>query len=191
MDKETISRKPSRGRQSVITDKNASRFLLARISQDDYSSRFSVSPKEVLPFAFPSYSPPQSSNELAPDGLGLVPIKPSETQIKQNFSFFSLQVPQLYKIKGYQPFCVQKSSTSYKPQKLARALKQGAEDEATIITLPKQDATPQLPGKTSVLGMKPPEALAVSPNYDPLYIFVSDNWQKSHVLCASILRLTL
>ncbi|XP_034862439.1 cilia- and flagella-associated protein 221 [Mirounga leonina] len=171
MDKETISRKPSQGRQSVITDKNASIFLLARISQDDYSSQFSVSPKEVLPFAFPSYSPPQSSNELAPDGLGLVPIKPSEIQIKQSFSFFSLQVPQLYKIKGYQPFCVQKSSTSYKPQKLARALKQGAEDEATIITLPKQDATPQLPGKTSVLGMKPPEALAVSPNYDPLYIF--------------------
>ncbi|XP_027443862.1 cilia- and flagella-associated protein 221 isoform X2 [Zalophus californianus] len=171
MDKETISRKLSRGRQSVITDKNASRFVLAQISQDDYSSRFSVSPKEVLPFAFPSYSPPQSSNELAPDGLGLVPIKPSETQIKQSFSFLSLQVPQLYKIKGYQPFCVQKSSTSYKPQKLARALKQGAEDEATVITLPKQDATPQLPGKTSVLGMKLPEALAVSPNYDPLYIF--------------------
>ncbi|XP_059250428.1 cilia- and flagella-associated protein 221 isoform X2 [Mustela nigripes] len=171
MDKENIHRKLSQGRQSIITDKNASRFLLAPISQDNYSSRFSVSPKEVLPFAFPSYSPPQSSNELAPDGLGPVPIKSQETQIKQSFSFFSLQVPQLYKIKGYQPFCVQKSSTSYKPQKLARALKQGAEDEATIITLPKQDATPQLPSKTSVLGMKPPEALAMSPNYDPLYIF--------------------
>ncbi|XP_022354640.1 cilia- and flagella-associated protein 221 isoform X2 [Enhydra lutris kenyoni] len=171
MDKENIRRKLSQGRQSVITDKNASRFLLDKISQDNYSSRFSVSPKEVLPFAFPSYSPPQSSSELAPDGLGPVPIKSQETQIKQSFSFFSLQVPQLYKIKGYQPFCVQKSSTSYKPQKLARALKQGAEDEATIITLPKQDAAPQLPGKTSVLGMKPPEALAVSPNYDPLYIF--------------------
>uniref|UniRef100_A0A452UB10 Cilia and flagella associated protein 221 n=1 Tax=Ursus maritimus TaxID=29073 RepID=A0A452UB10_URSMA len=166
MDKEAINRKLSQGRQS-----NASRYFLARISQDDYSGRFSVSPEKVLPFAFPSYSPPQSSNELAPDGLGLVPIKPSETQIKQSFSFFSLQVPQLYKIKGYQPFCVQKSSTSYKPQKLARALKQGAEDEATIITLPKQDAAPQLPGDTSVLGMKPPEALATSPNYDPLYIF--------------------
>ncbi|EFB14622.1 hypothetical protein PANDA_005940, partial [Ailuropoda melanoleuca] len=171
MDKEAINRKLNQGRQSVITDENASRYFLAQISQDDYSGRFSVSPKEVLPFAFPSYSPPQSSNELAPGGLGLVPIKPSETQIKQSFSFFSLQVPQLYKIKGYQPFCVQKSSTSYKPQKLARALKQGAEDEATIITLPKQDAAPQLPGNTSVLGMKPPEALAMSPNYDPLYIF--------------------
>ncbi|KAM8928095.1 cilia- and flagella-associated protein 221 isoform 3-T4 [Lycaon pictus] len=171
IDKETIIRKLSKGRQSIVTDKNASRYLLGQISQDDYSSRFSVSPKEVLPFAFPSYSPPQSSNELAPDGLGPVPIKSSETQIKQSYSFLSLQVPQQYKIKGYQPFCVQKSSTSYKPQKLARVLKQGAEDEATIITLPKQDSTPQLPGKTSILGMRPPDALAMSPNYDPLYIF--------------------
>ncbi|XP_040330783.1 cilia- and flagella-associated protein 221 isoform X4 [Herpailurus yagouaroundi] len=172
MDRETIIRKLSQGRQTITSDKNSSRHLLSQISRDDYSSSFFVSPKKVLPFAFPSYSPPQSSNELAPDGLGPVPIKSSEIQIKQSYSFFNLQVPQLYKIKGYQPFCVQRSSTSYRPQKLARTLKQGAEDEATtIITLPKQDATTQLPGKTSVLGMKPPEALARSPDYDPLYIF--------------------
>ncbi|GAB5575596.1 cilia- and flagella-associated protein 221 isoform X1 [Prionailurus iriomotensis] len=175
MDRETIIRKLSQGRQTITSDldKNSFRHLLSQISRDDYSSSFFVSPKKVLPFAFPSYSPPQSSNELAPDGLGPVPIKSSEIQIKQSYSFFNLQVPQLYKIKGYQPFCVQRSSTSYRPQKLARTLKQGAEDEATtIITLPKQDATTQLPGKTSVLGMKPPEALARSPDYDPLYIFL-------------------
>lgn len=111
----------------------------------------------------------------------------------------------MYKIKGYQPFFVERSSTSYRPQKLARALRQGAEvthpplqespspclpcpgiktntlllvlvqDEATtIIALPKQDATPQFPGETSILSMKPPEALATSPDYDPLYIFVSE-----------------
>ncbi|PNI53520.1 CFAP221 isoform 6, partial [Pan troglodytes] len=87
---------------------------------------------------------------------------------------FSLQVPQLYKIKRYQPFSVHKSSTSYRPQKLARALKQGAEDEVTtIIALPKQDSTTQLSGKTSILSMKPPEALAMSLDYDPLYVFTS------------------
>uniref|UniRef100_G1RH76 Cilia- and flagella-associated protein 221 n=1 Tax=Nomascus leucogenys TaxID=61853 RepID=G1RH76_NOMLE len=108
----------------------------------------------------------------APDGLGLVPIKSSEVQIKQSYSFFNLQVPQLYKIKRYQPFSVHKSSTSYRPQKLARALKQGAEDEVTtIIALPKQDSTTQLSGKTSILSMKPPEALAMSLDYDPLYVF--------------------
>lgn len=41
--------------------------------------------------------------------------------------FFHFQVPQIYKVKGYEPFSVNKSSTNYRLQKLARPLKQGAE----------------------------------------------------------------
>ncbi|XP_021564479.1 cilia- and flagella-associated protein 221 [Carlito syrichta] len=176
MDKETLVKQITQAKHLSVQDNTLSRYPLRRLSLDEYSSQFSVPPEKVLPFAFPDYSPPQESNELAPDGLGLVPIKPSEVQIKQSYSFFNLQVPQLYKIKGYQPFCVHKASTSYRPQKLARALRQGAEDEVTtIVALPKRDSTPQLSGKTSVLSMKPPEALATSLDYDPLYIFVSNN----------------
>ncbi|XP_007935978.1 cilia- and flagella-associated protein 221 [Orycteropus afer afer] len=172
MDKEAIMGRFRQGKKSLLEESPSRYLFLPGISQNDYSARFSVTPKDVLPFAFPSYRPPQASDELAPDGLGLVPIKSSEVQIKQSYSFLNLQVPQLYRIKGYQPFSVQESSTSYKPEKLARTLKQGAEDEATtIIALPNQDSTPQLSGKTSVLDMKPPEALARSPEYDPLYIF--------------------
>ncbi|KAL2774430.1 cilia- and flagella-associated protein 221 [Daubentonia madagascariensis] len=172
IDRESAMKKIGQAKQSLEQDKNASEFPLQRAGQDDYCSRFSVSPREVLPFAFPSHSPPQGSNELAPDGLGPVPIKSLEVQIKQGYSFFNLQVPQQYKIKRYQPFSIHESSTSYRPQKLPRALKQGAEDEVTtIIALPKQYSTLQFSGKTSILSMKPPEALAVSPDYDPLYIF--------------------
>uniref|UniRef100_A0A8D0PJM7 Uncharacterized protein n=1 Tax=Sus scrofa TaxID=9823 RepID=A0A8D0PJM7_PIG len=171
---EAVIRKFTEGRQSTAQDQNSSKYLRSQVSQDDYPIQFPVSPETVLPFAFPSYSPPQASNELAPDGLGPVPIKSSEIQIKQPYSFFNLQVPQQYKIKGYQPISVQKASNSYRPQKLARALKQGAEDEATtVIALPKEDAVcaPQLPGETSILSLKLPEALARAPDYDPLYIF--------------------
>ncbi|XP_053765648.1 cilia- and flagella-associated protein 221 isoform X5 [Panthera pardus] len=73
MDRETIIRKLSQGRQTITSDKNSSRHLLSQISRDDYSSSFFVSPKKVLPFAFPSYSPPQSSNELNPNP-GLFPV---------------------------------------------------------------------------------------------------------------------
>ncbi|XP_045335485.1 cilia- and flagella-associated protein 221 isoform X5 [Leopardus geoffroyi] len=73
MDRETIIRKLSQGRQTITSDKNSSRHLLSEISRDDYSSSFFVSPKKVLPFAFPSYSPPQSSNELNPNP-GLFPV---------------------------------------------------------------------------------------------------------------------
>ncbi|VTJ59721.1 Hypothetical predicted protein [Marmota monax] len=171
MDRESIMKRLMQARQSIAQDKH-SRNLLPRSTQDDHSCRFKVSPNNVLPFAFPSYSPPQGDKELAPDGLGLVPIKPSDVQIKHSYSFFNLQVPQLYKIKGYQPFSVHMSSTSYRPQKLAQPLKQGAEDEVTtIVILPKQDSTPQVSGKSSILTMKPPEALSMSPEYDPLYIF--------------------
>jgi hypothetical protein len=45
----------------------------------------------------------------------------------QSIVFLHPQVPQLYKMKGYQPFSTQKASVSYRPQKLARSLKQGAE----------------------------------------------------------------
>ncbi|XP_044889609.1 cilia- and flagella-associated protein 221 isoform X4 [Felis catus] len=74
MDRETIIRKLSQGRQTITSDKNSSRHLLSQISRDDYSSSFFVSPKKVLPFAFPSYSPPQSSNELNPNP-GLFPVR--------------------------------------------------------------------------------------------------------------------
>nr|XP_051704708.1 cilia- and flagella-associated protein 221 isoform X3 [Oryctolagus cuniculus] len=171
MDKESIIRKLSDKKASLDKDRTPPKSLPG-LGQDDYCSRFSVSPHEVLPFAFPAYSPAQDSNELAPDGLGPVPIKSSDIQIKQSYSFFNLQVPQLYKIKGYQPFSVHKSYTSYRSQKLPRPLKQGAEDEATtIIALPKKDSVATPSGMPSVLSMKPPEALAMSVEYDPLYVF--------------------
>ncbi|ELK25709.1 Primary ciliary dyskinesia protein 1 [Myotis davidii] len=136
MDRETILKRLKHSRQSIAQDKPPSKYHLLRHSQDNYSSWGFVSPKHVLPFAFPSHSPPQGFDELAPGGLGPVPIKPSDIQVKHHHSFFNLQ------------------------------------DEATtVIALPKQDITPQSPGKISILNMKPPKALAVSPDYDPLYIF--------------------
>ncbi|GAB1285349.1 Cilia- and flagella-associated protein 221 [Apodemus speciosus] len=169
MDKEGIMRKLVQVKRTLIQGENPYRSLRARMSQDDNLWRYSLQPEEVLHFAFPTDS--QSYNELALDGLGLVPIKASEIQIKHNYPYFILKVPQLYKIKGYHSFSVNKSSTNYRLQKLARPLKHGAEDEVTtIITLPKKDTT-QLSAKPSILSMKPPEGLAVSVEYDPLYIF--------------------
>ncbi|XP_042541069.1 cilia- and flagella-associated protein 221 [Dipodomys spectabilis] len=164
-DKDTIQMKTL-----FAQGKKPSKYLEEPSKKEEHSGQSSLQLKKVLPFAFPFYRPPKGSNELAPDGLGLVPIKASDVQIRQNYAFFKLQVPQLYKIKGYKPFSVH-SSNNYISQKLARNLKQGAEDEVTTIrALPDQDAT-QLSGKPSILSMKPPEALAMGIEYDPLYIF--------------------
>ncbi|XP_028627355.1 cilia- and flagella-associated protein 221 [Grammomys surdaster] len=170
MDKEGIMRKLVQVKRTLIQGENPYRSLRARMSQDENLWRYSLQPEEVLHFAFPTDL--QSYNELVLDGLGLVPIKSSEILIKHNYPYFTLKVPQLYKIKGYHPFSVNKSSTNYRLQKLARPLKHGAEDEVTtIITLPKKDCSAQLSAKPSILSMKPPEGLAMSVEYDPLYIF--------------------
>uniref|UniRef100_A0A8C2MWC8 Cilia and flagella associated protein 221 n=1 Tax=Cricetulus griseus TaxID=10029 RepID=A0A8C2MWC8_CRIGR len=169
MDKEGVLRKLVKAQESLIQAANPYRSLRAGVSQDEYPCQYSLQAEEVMPFAFPSES--QSYNELALDGLGLIIIKPSDLQIKHKYPYFVLKVPQLYKIKGYQPFSVNKSSTNYKLQKLARPLKQGAEDEVTaIIAPPKQDTTDLL-AKPSILSMKAPEGLAMSVEYDPLYVF--------------------
>ncbi|XP_038205577.1 cilia- and flagella-associated protein 221 isoform X1 [Arvicola amphibius] len=169
MDKEDMMRKIVKVKGTLIQGENPYRSLRALMSQDEYPWRYSLHPEDVLSFAFPSDS--QSYNELAIDSLGPVPIKNSDVQIKHNYPYFNLKVPQIYKVKGYGPFSVNKSSTNYRLQKLARPLKQGAEDEVTtIIALPKQDTTP-LSAKPSILSMKAPEGLAMSVEYDPLYIF--------------------
>ncbi|XP_049980406.1 cilia- and flagella-associated protein 221 isoform X4 [Alexandromys fortis] len=126
MDKEDIMRKIVKIKGTLIQGENPYRSLRALMSQDEYPWRYSLHPEDVLPFAFPSDS--QSYNELAIDSLGPVPIKNSEVQIKHNYPYFTLKVPQIYKVKGYKPFSVNKSSTNYRIQKLARPLKQGAEN---------------------------------------------------------------
>uniref|UniRef100_A0A8C5L3J8 Cilia and flagella associated protein 221 n=1 Tax=Jaculus jaculus TaxID=51337 RepID=A0A8C5L3J8_JACJA len=159
MDNEGVMRKLIQVQRTLIQGNQ----LQSRVTLEDYSCRFRMEHEKILPFAFPAYSPPQENDELVGTSGLWVGI--------QGAVFFHLQVHQLYKIKGYQMLCVHQASTNYRPQKLARALKQGAEDEVTtIIALPKQDST-QLSEKPSILSMKPPEALAMSFEYDPLYVF--------------------
>ncbi|XP_019410156.1 PREDICTED: cilia- and flagella-associated protein 221 isoform X1 [Crocodylus porosus] len=149
--------------------------------QDNVTSSLSVS--RVLPFDFPMYHPPQKSGELAPDALGPVPLKPLDMKIKHFHPFYNLQVPQHFSIMKYQPFCTQHASTSYKPQKLSRPLKQGAKDELiTIVASPKAQLTPTSPQRdlhkhesmaegTSLLKLAPPKALLQPPDSHPLRVF--------------------
>lgn len=50
------------------------------------------------------------------------------------------------------------------------------QDEATtVIALPKQGCPAQPSSTDAILRMKPPETLAMSVEYDPLYVFVSND----------------
>ncbi|CAB1327914.1 unnamed protein product, partial [Coregonus sp. 'balchen'] len=88
-----------------------------------------ISPDNVIPFTFPIFSLPYQSDELAPNALGAVPVRPIEVLVKPHTPFFNLKVPQHYKLMGYQPVSAFEAAASYIPPTQPRTLCTGAQDE--------------------------------------------------------------
>ncbi|XP_043851305.1 cilia- and flagella-associated protein 221 [Dromiciops gliroides] len=169
IDKQMILRKFEGERKTEFGSKSIFPFA---VSLDESAVYFHLTKEQILPFQFPSHSSDQKSDELAPNGLGLLPIKSSEVQIKQSHQFLNLQVPQVYTIMGYKPFCIQQSSCSYKSQKLARPLKQGPEEETIpMVSLQQSSGSSLSSGKLSLLNLSPPDTLLKPPFYHPLCVF--------------------
>ncbi|XP_043929614.1 cilia- and flagella-associated protein 221-like [Protopterus annectens] len=169
---------------------------LAHISKSPVNEKecpLKLSLDNLKQFAFPSYTFPDSVDELAPNSLGPVPVKPLEVSIKMPSRFYNLKVPQHYKLMGYSPLSAYDSSTRYIPQNLARPLKKGAEDEL-VPAVPAdkihlgpntqsedfeeqhedfsqsktEKPTEKLMGP---LTLTPPVALLKPPDYHPLHVF--------------------
>ncbi|XP_038278783.1 cilia- and flagella-associated protein 221 isoform X6 [Dermochelys coriacea] len=176
--------------ESSVSENSSLKIISSTaMGEEQKSVAFNLSVDHILPFKFPTYHPPQWSDELAPDGLGPVPVKSLDMKIKHIHPFYDLkvrQVPQHLSIMGYQPFCTHYASTSYKPQKLSRPLKQGAKDELiSIVTSSKPQLSPPFPPEglhkhpgekslekaTSLLNLAAPKALLQPPDSHPLRIF--------------------
>uniref|UniRef100_A0A4X2L164 Cilia and flagella associated protein 221 n=1 Tax=Vombatus ursinus TaxID=29139 RepID=A0A4X2L164_VOMUR len=169
IDKQMILRKFEEEKRTEFGSKSIFPFA---VSLDESTFYFHLTRQQVLPFQFPSHSSDQKSSELAPTDLGLVPIKSSEVQIKQSHQYLNLQVPQVYSIMGYKPYCIQQCSWSYKSQKLARPLKQGITEEIIPMVPPQQFEDNALSyGKLSLLNLTPPDTLLKPPFYHPLCVF--------------------
>ncbi|CAM4640635.1 unnamed protein product [Caretta caretta] len=173
--------------ESSVSENSSLKIISSTAMGDEQkSAAFNLSVDCILPFKFPTYHPPQWSDELAPDGLGPVPVKSLDMKVKHIHPFYDLKVPQHLSIMGYQPFCTHYASTSYKPQKLSRPLKQGAKDELiSIVTSPKPQLSPPSPPEglhkhpgekseekaMSYLNLAAPKALLQPPDSHPLRIF--------------------
>uniref|UniRef100_A0A8B9B940 Cilia and flagella associated protein 221 n=1 Tax=Anser brachyrhynchus TaxID=132585 RepID=A0A8B9B940_9AVES len=146
----------------------------------------SISEDRTLPFEFPSYSSLELCCDLEPDALGLVPIKPVDVKIRRALPFYDLKVPRHFSITGYQPFCTHHAATSYKPRKLCRPLRQGAQDELVqVVPSPegqldlvshRMDFDKPSPEEVaerhvSLLKLVPPQALVYPTESNPLRIF--------------------
>ncbi|XP_069472712.1 cilia- and flagella-associated protein 221 [Ambystoma mexicanum] len=148
---------------------------------DECPLSFDVPVEKIARFSFPTYKPPKGHDELAPDALGLVPVKSTDVQVKQILQFHNLKVPQHCKLMGYKQISVQDVLTSYKPQDVCKVLRVGAEDEL-ISTVPiplssvdlqeglKCESDGQESGTIHVK-LAPPEAFLRPREYNPLHIF--------------------
>ncbi|XP_034279398.1 cilia- and flagella-associated protein 221 [Pantherophis guttatus] len=146
----------------------------AAINEEEKRMPFALIAARIQPFEFPTYNPPQWAVELAPEVLGIVPLKSASVKIKQLHHFYDLKVPQHFSSMAYQPFCVHHAATSYKVPKYSQTLKSGAEEEL-IPLIPASEEEPSVTQAeewdTSLLNLKAPEALLHPPNHHPLQIF--------------------
>nr|XP_010309307.1 PREDICTED: cilia- and flagella-associated protein 221 [Balearica regulorum gibbericeps] len=145
-----------------------------------------ISEDRILPFELPFSSSCEFHRDLAPDALGLVPIEPVDVKVRHILPFYDLKVPQHFSIMKYQPFCTHHAATSYKPRKLSRPLRQGAQDELVQVvsspegqlnlisqsvdfhkTSPEEAAERNI----SLLKLVPPQALVYPTESNPLRIF--------------------
>ncbi|XP_068051410.1 cilia- and flagella-associated protein 221 isoform X2 [Anomalospiza imberbis] len=143
----------------------------------EFSSR--ISEDRILPFEFPFYSSHELHSYLAPDALGLVPIESVDVKVEHILPFYDLKVPQHCNIMKYQPFCTHYAATSYKPVKLSRPLRQGAQDELIqVVPSPEGQVSQRkdfgkeaAEGGISLLNLVPPQELVHPTESNPLRIF--------------------
>ncbi|XP_033097701.1 cilia- and flagella-associated protein 221-like [Anneissia japonica] len=145
-----------------------------------------INTENVKSWAFPTYTAPDYKDDMAPDALGIVPIRRTDVVVKKNVSFSDLTVPKHYKLMGYKKHSVHQASYGYVPPKLARPLRTGAEDEVINMPIPQaawtqertdkgQDerlvTSPEPERQSKKLKLAPPSALFQPTEYPPLHIF--------------------
>ncbi|KAH0621341.1 hypothetical protein JD844_022501 [Phrynosoma platyrhinos] len=113
---------------------------LAAISEEKRVS-FVLTANRVLPSEFPTYNPPRWADDLAPEVLGIVPVKSAQTKIKQLHHFYELK------------------------EELIPVIPVSEEKLQLDFTTGEEELN------TSLLNIKAPEALLHPPNDHPLQVF--------------------
>ncbi|XP_073318608.1 cilia- and flagella-associated protein 221 [Pagrus major] len=99
----------------------------AKKVEEETTCDLKISPERVFPFTFPVFS--DEDDPLALGNLAMMPVDPVDVTVTTHIPFFKLQVPQHYKLMGYQPVSAWDAFNSYIPATLARPLRIGAPDE--------------------------------------------------------------
>uniref|UniRef100_A0A087YD30 Cilia and flagella associated protein 221 n=1 Tax=Poecilia formosa TaxID=48698 RepID=A0A087YD30_POEFO len=131
-----------------------------------------ISPDDVLPSSFPNS--PHEDNSTALRNFVALPVDPIDVTVTAHIPFFNLQVPQHYKLMGYQPPSAWDAFSSYYPTTLARPLRAAAPATTTHrneVQGPVEEGDRMMDMETAGLSFTPPETLIRPFNANPLRIF--------------------
>ncbi|XP_068446413.1 cilia- and flagella-associated protein 221 isoform X2 [Clinocottus analis] len=159
-------------------------LLLAK-KEEETTCDLKISPDKIFPFAFPVFS--HEDDLLAAGNLVPLPVDPIDVTVTTHIPFFKLQVPQHYKLMGYQIVSTWDAFNSYVPTTLARPLRTGAPDEPVPNEVGAQSPIPESQArkgpkdgnekgevKAASLSFHAPEALLKPFPANPLRIFNPD-----------------
>ncbi|KAM6893485.1 LOW QUALITY PROTEIN: cilia- and flagella-associated protein 221-like [Xenentodon cancila] len=90
-------------------------------AEDQETCDLQISPDKLFPSSFPIFS--NEEDLLAPSNLVAVAVDPIDVAVTTHIPFFKLQVPQHYKLMGYQPVSAWDAFNSSIPASLARPLR--------------------------------------------------------------------
>ncbi|XP_035984294.1 cilia- and flagella-associated protein 221 [Fundulus heteroclitus] len=138
----------------------------------DQTCDFEVSLSNVFPSSFPIFS--LEDNPMALRNLEALPVDPIDVTVTADIPYFKLQVPQHYKLMGYQPVSAWEAFNSYVPTTPARPLRAGAPANilcATELNAGLSEEEPAATSETARLSFSTPEALIRPLPAHPLRIF--------------------
>ncbi|XP_042369202.1 cilia- and flagella-associated protein 221 isoform X2 [Plectropomus leopardus] len=139
---------------------------------EETSCDLKILPDKVVPFAFPVFS--DEDDPLARSNLVPVAVDPIDLTVTTHVPFFKLQVPQHYKLMGYQPVSAWEAFNSFIPPALARPLRTGAPDELgaqSKASEERQHENKEEDLEAPSLSFSAPEALLTPFPANPLRIF--------------------
>ncbi|KAM4537986.1 cilia- and flagella-associated protein 221 [Fundulus diaphanus] len=143
----------------------------------DKTCDFEVSLSNVFPSSFPIFS--LEDNPMALRNLEALPVDPIDVTVTAHIPYFKLQVPQHYKLMGYQPVSAWEALNSYVPTAPARPLRAGAPEAqgpanilcTTELKVGPSEEEPAATNETARLSFTAPEALIRPFPANPLRIF--------------------
>uniref|UniRef100_A0A3P9LAG1 Cep192-like domain-containing protein n=1 Tax=Oryzias latipes TaxID=8090 RepID=A0A3P9LAG1_ORYLA len=135
---------------------------------------FQIPPDKVFPpslLVFSDEDDPLTFSNLAPEAVDVIDVT-AATRVP----FFQLQVPQHYKLMGYQPVSLWDAFHSYVPTTLARPLRSGSPTEARNSELVElkglqKELTDPADEEAPALSFRAPDALTRPLAVNPLRIF--------------------